>query len=69
MMNVVEEQCQNATICLDLFHVVQWATNALDEVRREVWNAARKAGFSDYAKALKGARWALWHNPGNLTSR
>lgn len=69
MIDVVEELCPNATICLDPFHVVQWATNALDEVRREVWNAARKAGFSDDAKDLKGARWALWKNPGNLTSR
>ena len=69
IMDVVEELCPNATICLDPFHVVQWATNALDEVRREVWNAARKAGFGDDAKDLKGARWALWKNPGNLTSR
>ena len=69
IMNVVEEHCPNATICLDPFHVVQWATNALDGVRRDVWNAARQAGLTDDAKALKGARWALWHNPGNLTSR
>jgi transposase len=61
-MNVVEEHCPNATICLDPFHVVQWATNALDGVRRGVWNAARQAGLTDDAKALKGARWALWHN-------
>ncbi len=69
IMTVVEEECPNATICLDPFHVVQWATKALDEVRREVWNAARIAGLTHDAKALKGARWALWHNPGNITSR
>ncbi len=26
--------------CVDQFHVVQWAMEALDEVRREVWNEA-----------------------------
>jgi transposase len=26
----------------DAFHIVRWATDALDEVRREAWNAARK---------------------------
>ena len=26
--------------CVDQFHVVQWAMDALDEVRREIWNEA-----------------------------
>jgi hypothetical protein len=33
---------------------------ALDEVRREVWNEARKAGDVTLARDLKGARYALW---------
>ena len=41
---VVADRCKNAELCLDPFHVVQWATAALDEVRREVWNAARRNG-------------------------
>ena len=41
---VVAARCQNAELCLDPFHIVAWATKALDEVRREVWNAARKGG-------------------------
>ena len=32
---VVAERCQNATLCLDPFHICQWASKALDEVRRE----------------------------------
>jgi transposase len=48
---------------------VQWATAALDEVRREVWNAARRAGQSGEAKALKGARFCLWKNPEDLSGR
>lgn len=27
--------------CADPFHIVSWATDALDEVRRQVWNGAR----------------------------
>src|SRR5450755_1983484 len=33
-----------AVLCADPFHVVSWATGALDEVRREVWRTARHAG-------------------------
>src|SRR5664280_1619023 len=51
------------------FHIVAWATKALDEVRREVWNAARKGGQKTVAKELKNARFALWKNPGDLTDR
>ena len=47
----------------------EWATDALDQVRREVWNAARKHGQTALARELKGARYALWKNPGDLTAR
>ena len=65
----IAERCPNATVCLDPFHVVKLATDALDEIRREVWNEARKAGETALAKDLKGARFALWKNPENLTPR
>jgi transposase len=73
---VVAERCQNAVRCADPFHVVRWATDALDEVRRQAWNEARgavhqrRAGRArGDAKALKHARYALWKNPENLTVR
>ena len=66
---MVDERCPNAIQCTDPFHVVRWASDALDEVRRQVWNAARKGGQPGLAHARKGARWALWHNPENLTER
>jgi len=66
---VVHERCPNATICTDSYHVVAWATAALDEVRREVWNEARKGGMTSHAKELKGCRYALWRNPEDLTPR
>jgi transposase len=65
----VAEACPNAVRCADPFHVVAWATDALDEVRRETWNAARKGGMSAHARDLKGARYALWKNPEDLTDR
>ena len=74
--DVVEQRCPNAVRCADPFHIVKWAGEALDEVRRQAWNEARgavrqrRAGrASGHAKALKHARFALWKNPENLTSR
>jgi len=67
--DVVHDRCKRATLCTDGFHVVAWATEALDSVRREVWNTARRQGMRAYAKELKGARYALWKNPEDLTRR
>ncbi len=66
---VVEKECPQATLCLDPFHIVKLASDALDEVRREVWNEARRAGDRNGARWLKGARWALWKRPERLTER
>lgn len=68
IFNAVRDSCPNAEICLDPFHVVRWAGDALDEIRRDVWNTARKAGHTTEANQLKASRWALWKNPGNLTA-
>ncbi len=75
---VVTERCPDAIQCADPFHVVAWATDALDVVRREAWNAASgrrrvdpatgKFGVADgAARSIKRARYALWKNPENLT--
>ncbi|MCP5028333.1 MAG: ISL3 family transposase [Actinomycetia bacterium] len=61
--------CENATVCLDPFHIVRWATKALDVVRRWLWNALRHVGLKGRAKQLKGCRYALWKNPEDLTDR
>lgn len=65
----IAERCPNAELCLDPFHIVALATDALDDIRREVWNDARRAGQTALAKDLKGARFALWKNPERLTER
>jgi transposase len=71
----VAEHCPNAVQCADAFHVVAWATDALDEVRRQAWNQANgrirglrtHRGATGQAQTLKNARYALWKNPENFT--
>lgn len=84
--SVIAAKCPNAVRVADPFHIVAWAMEALDEVRRETWNTARRQArteptrprgrppadaparpHTEKAKALKGARYALWKNPENLT--
>ena len=65
----VREHAPQATIVIDNYHVVQLATKALDEVRREHWNELRQAGEKGAARAFKDARWSLLKNPGDLTDR
>ncbi|MGV1004381.1 MAG: transposase [Candidatus Nanopelagicales bacterium] len=43
--------------------VVRLATNALDSVRRAVWQSARRYPDKALAAQYKGARWALLKNP------
>ena len=38
----VEEYCPNATRCIDPFHVVEWANEALSQLRIESWHDAKK---------------------------
>lgn len=75
---VVTTRCPHAIRCADPFHIVSWATNALDEVRRHAWNDARgghnlsasnqrRASQMRRAHPIKRARYALWKNPDNLT--
>jgi transposase len=44
---IVAQRCPNAIRVADPFHIVKWATEALDEVRREAWNEARKQSRSE----------------------
>src|SRR5262245_45502549 len=45
-----------------------WATNALDQVRKAIWNDARRSGRQVAAVQVKGSRWALLRNPEHLTA-
>jgi transposase len=63
----VRERAPQAVVCFDPFHVVKLATDALDSVRRQVWQSARRYPDKSIAKKYKGARWALLKNPDNLS--
>ena len=65
----VREHAPQATIVIDNHPVVQLATKALDEVRREHWNELRSTGETDAAKQFKHDRWALLKNPEDLSDR
>jgi transposase len=65
---VVAERCPKQGSAWTRSTSPEWATDALDQVRREVWNAARKNGEGALARELKGARYAPWKNPGDLTA-
>ncbi|KAB2845718.1 MAG: ISL3 family transposase, partial [Hyphomicrobiaceae bacterium] len=64
---VLAERAPQAEVCLDTWHVIKWATDALDTVRRSEWNRLRQTGRAGAAKALKGLRWLLLRNWENLT--
>ena len=44
---VVAQRCPTAIRVADPFHIVTWATEALDEVRREAWNDASRQARSE----------------------
>ena len=62
-----EGHAPQAVICIDPFHAVKLVGDALDAVRREVWNEMRQLPDPTQAKKFKGARWSLLKNPENLT--
>lgn len=63
----VRQRAPQAVLCFDPFHVVKIGTNALDSVRRQAWQSARRYPDKRIAKKYKGARWALLKNPEDLT--
>jgi len=62
-----EGHAPQAVVCADPFHLVKLVGDALDEVRRELWNQLRRLPDPRWAKDFKGSRWALLKNPEDLT--
>jgi transposase len=57
---VVRELAPQAGLCLDAFHVVKWAGEKLDELRRRTAGELQAAGRGGEAGGLgKGGMWAL----------
>ncbi len=65
--DVIREKAPQAKICLDAFHVVKWAGERLDELRRRLAAELRSAGKDDQAAALGTGMWALRKKPEKLT--
>jgi transposase len=65
---VVKEKAPQALICLDAFHVVKWAGERLDELRRRLASELRADGREDQAATLGAGMRALRKKPEKLTT-
>ncbi len=64
---VVREKAPRAELCLDAFHVVKWAGEKLDDLRRRIAGELRAAGRGDEAATLGTGMWALRKDQRKLT--
>ncbi len=62
---IVEARCPGAVRVADPFHIVQWATEALDEVRRSAWNDARAIARQEPKRGRGRPRGDAPPRPGN----
>ncbi len=56
----------HADVCFDPFHVVRLAQRAVDQVRRDEWNAHDRS-HTKAGKWIKGTRWSLLKSPEKQT--
>jgi transposase len=66
---VVAERCPNAIRCADAFHIVAWATDALDQVRLAAWNDARALARSEPPRPQGRPRADAPPRPGHQRAR
>jgi transposase len=62
----IRESIPDAAICFDPFHVVRLAQRAVDQVRRDEWNAHERSHTTE-GKWIKGTRWSLLKAPDKQT--
>lgn len=65
----VKERPPNAGRVPDSFHIVSWMSDALDQVGKRLWNQARRGNDKTATEAMRGVRYAVLKNPGDLTER
>jgi transposase len=58
----IRDSVPDAEICFDPFHVVRLAQRAVDQVRRDEWNAHERS-HTPQGKWIKGTRWSLLKAP------
>ena len=52
----VKEHLPNAERVLDSFHIVSWMTDTLDQVRKRLWNQARRGNDKTATETMKGLK-------------
>jgi transposase len=58
----IRANAPDAEICFDPFHVVRLAQRAVDQVRRDEWNAHERS-HTPKGRWIKGTRWSLLKAP------
>jgi transposase len=58
----IRESCPQAQVAFDPFHVVRVAADAVDQVRRDEWNAHERS-HTPTGRWVKNTRWALLKAP------
>ena len=58
----IRDSIPRAEICFDPFHVVRLGQRAVDQVRRDEWNAHERS-HTPKGKWIKGTRWSLLKSP------
>lgn len=64
---VLDERCPQAVQCMDPFHVVAWATEAVELTRRDESRFFTREGHRSRARYVKGTRWIVRTGIENLS--
>jgi transposase len=69
----VANRASHVVHCADPFHIVRWAGEALDVIRRRIWNQVRTRVIrgrpaTGHGKAMNKALWALRKDPASWTA-
>lgn len=59
----MKEHLPNAERVLDSFHIVSWMTDTLDQVRKRLWNQARRGNDKTATETMKGLKYAVPQEP------
>jgi transposase len=62
----IRDSAAAAEVCFDPFHVIRLAQRAVDQVRRDEWNAHERS-HTPAGKWIKGTRWSLLKSPEKQT--
>ena len=65
----VKEHLPNAERVPDSFHIVSRMSDALDQIGKRLRNQARRGNDKTATEAMRGVRYAVLKNPGDLTER